>query len=60
MIKKILTYLAVTAGIASTALGSFLIVTKMMDLLINKMDRKPRITEINVWNGPVPTHPSQL
>lgn len=59
MIKKILTILAALVAIASTGLGVYLLGTKLGDLLGRRFI-KPRINEINVWNGPIPTHPSSL
>lgn len=63
MIKKILSYLTVltaifTTGVASYKLGIAL-GTKLGDFLIRRGYVGTRISEITVWNGPIPTHPSQ-
>lgn len=58
MILKTAKILATVAAVTATAVGSHKLGYKLGELIVNRY-YKPRITEINVWHGPVPTHPSQ-
>jgi hypothetical protein len=57
MMQKTVPYTFVAAAIVLASLGGYILGTKAADLLGRRFI-KPRIREINVWNGPVPTHPS--